>query len=316
MGRYLVTGGAGFIGSHLVEALARVGHEVLVLDDFSTGRRVNLAGASGSIEIRGGDVRDVGQVGDAARGAEGIFHLAAVNSVPRSFEDPEATFSTNIGGAEAVVAAARAMGVRRVVVASSSSVYGDSGPPVRREADPPAPLSPYAESKLAAERICLAAARDGGPEVVCLRYFNVYGPRQDPSSPYAAAIPRFVRCFLRGVRPQVFGDGEQTRDFTYVVDIVDGTLAAMSASGAPGRVINLGAAGRISVNRLVALIRGLVGSRLEADHGPPRPGEPRHSVADVALARAILGYEPAWTLTQGLRATVAWYRTRAEVTVP
>lgn len=314
MARYLVTGGAGFIGSHLVEALARAGHVVRVLDDFSTGNPGNLAGIRGTVEVHPGDVRDVDRIAEAAAGVDGVFHLAARNSVPRSFEDPEATFATNVGGTEAVVVAARAAGIRRIVLASSSSVYGDSGTAVRRESDPAVPLSPYGESKLLAEAVCLSAGAEGGPEAVCLRYFNVYGPRQDPASPYAAVIPRFITRVLRGEPVQVHGDGEQTRDFTYVADVVAGTVAAMTSPRAAGRVINLAAGGRVSVNRLAALVAEVVGGALRVEPAPPRRGEVRHSGADVTLARELLGYVPRWGLRDGLRATVAWHRERLGVT--
>ena len=314
MARYLVTGGAGFIGSHLVEALARAGHVVRVLDDFSTGSPENLAGIRGTVEVHPGDVRDVDRIAEAAAGVDGVFHLAARNSVPRSFEDPEATFATNVGGTEAVVVAARAAGIRRIVLASSSSVYGDSGTTVRRESDPTVPLSPYGESKLLAEAVCLSARAGGGPEGVCLRYFNVYGPRQDPASPYAAVIPRFITRLLQGEPVQVYGDGQQTRDFTYVADVVAGTVAAMTSPEAAGRVINLAAGGRISVNRLAELIAEVVGGTLRVEPAPPRRGEVRHSGADVTLARELLGYVPRWSLRDGLRATVAWHRERMEVT--
>jgi UDP-glucose 4-epimerase len=308
--RYLVTGGAGFIGSHLVEALIEAGHEVRVLDDFSNGRDENLGRLRDAVDVRRADIRDFEQVADAAAGADGIFHLAALGSVVRSFRAPDATFATNVGGARAVMRAAREVGVRRVVLASSSSVYGANGAGVRRETDAVAPLSPYAESKLAAERICLSDGAGGMPEAVCLRYFNVYGPRQDPASPYAAAIPRFITRLLRGEPLEVYGDGRQTRDFTYVADIVSGTIAAMTAPEAAGRVINLGAAKRTSVNRLISLIGELAGSRCEVHHAPSRPGEAKTSVADVTLARDLLGYEPRWTLAEGLRVTMAWHEER------
>lgn len=313
MRRYLVTGGAGFIGSHLVEALVFAGHDVAVLDDFSTGRPENLVAVPATVETVDGDVRDADAVADAASGSDGIFHLAALNSMVRSFEDPAATMSANVGGTEAVMDAARRVGVRRVVLASSSSVYGGSVSAVRRESHPAAPLSPYAESKLVAERLCLGAVADGGPEAVCLRYFNVYGPHQEPSSPYAAAIPRFVSSFLRDEPPEIYGDGEQTRDFTFVADVVAATAAAMVVPEAAGRVVNIGAGRGTSVNRLVQLIGDLVGGRPGVRRSPPRRGEVRHAVADVSLAERVLGYRPRWTLAHGLRPTIAWYRERQEV---
>lgn len=315
MTRYLVTGGAGFIGSHLVDALVHAGHEVRVLDDLSTGRLDNLNESRDGIEFLVGSVRDVDLVTRMAAGVRGIFHLAAIGSVPRSFADPAATFATNVAGTGSVIAAARAAGVRRMVLASSSSVYGAAGGRLRRETDATAPLSPYAESKLAAERICLTGGSEDGLEVVCLRYFNVYGPRQDPSSRYAAAIPRFISCFLRGAHPEIYGDGEQTRDFTYVGDVVEGTLAAMFCPRAANLVVNLGTGRSTSVNRLVALVRETMGCDLEVDHQPPRAGEVRRSVADITLARSLLGYEPAWALVDGLRATIQWHRHRARLEV-
>lgn len=316
MAAYLVTGGAGFIGSHVVQALARSGHTVRILDDLSNGRAENLSECTTDVELLEGNVRDADRVAAAARGTVGIFHLAALGSVPRSFEDPDGTFATNVDGTRAVMAAARAGGVRRVVCASSSSVYGAGHSEVHRESDPVAPLSPYAESKLAAERICLSEGAAGAPEAVCLRYFNVFGPRQDPSSPYAAVIPRFISRLMAARAPKIYGNGEQTRDFTYVADIVAGTMAAMGAPEARGRVLNLGAGRRTSVNRLAAVLCELLGADVESEHVAPRPGEARHSTADITLARRVLGYAPDWTLTQGLRATVAWHRDRSEVNVP
>lgn len=309
---YLVTGGAGFIGSHLVAALAGAGHVVRVLDDLSQGRIDNLLGCIRDVDVIEADVRDLDRVRHAARGVAGIFHLAALGSVPRSFDDPASTLAINIEGTRAVMEAARAERVGRVVFASSSSVYGKGGGPRRRETDPTVPLSPYAESKLAAERICLSREPGGEPEAVVLRYFNVFGPRQDHSSRYAAAIPRFIAGFASGSPPQVYGDGEQTRDFTYVGDVVAGTVAAMGVPQAAGRVANLGAGRATSVNGLVALIRELVGSKVEAAAGPARAGEVRHSVADLTLARRLLGYAPRWTLRDGLRATIAWHRKGSE----
>lgn len=306
MARYLVTGGAGFIGSHLVEALLRGGHEVAVLDNLFTGKIQNLNGSG--VELIEGDVTDPRLVWEAAAGVSGIFHLAALGSVPRSFEDPRATSAANVGGTKAVIAAARVSGVARVVLSSSSSVYGDNGTPVRRESHPPSPLSPYAESKLAAERLCLSSRADGGPEAVVLRYFNVYGPRQDPSSRYAAAIPRFVSRLIEGEPPQIYGDGEQTRDFTYVEDVVAGTLAAMLVPSAAGRVINVGSGRSTSVNQLVELLGEIVGGFLQPEYLPARPGEVRDSIADTSLACNLLGYRPKHSLTQGLQATVTWHR--------
>lgn len=312
MAHYLVTGGAGFIGSHLVDALVRAGNRVRVLDDLSTGRRENLDESYGKVEVVAGDIRDTACLGHAVRGVSGIFHLAALGSVPRSFEDPESTFAINVEGTRAVMTAARAEGVGRVVCASSSSVYGKNGGARRRESDVAAPLSPYAESKLAAERVCFVRGPGRVPGAVVLRYFNVFGPRQDHSSPYAAAIPRFIAGFASGAPPQVYGDGEQTRDFTYVDDVVAGTVAAMGTTGAAGRVVNLGAGWTTSVNRLVTVIRELVGSRLEAEYRPARAGEVRDSVADLTLVRRLLGYAPRWTLRDGLRATIAWHRKGSE----
>lgn len=312
MADYLVTGGAGFIGSHLVSALLGSGHAVRVLDDLSQGRLENLRDGARDAEVIEADVRDLDRVRYAARGVAGIFHLAALGSVPRSFDDPQSTLAINIEGTRTVMRAARAEGVGRVVCASSSSVYGKSGEPRRRESARAAPLSPYAESKLAAEHICLSGAPGAVPESVVLRYFNVFGPRQDHSSRYAAAIPRFIAGFASGVPPQIYGDGEQTRDFTFVGDVVAGTMSAMAAPAAAGRIVNLGAGRPVSVNRLVLLIRELVGSDLEAVKGPARAGEVRHSVADLAVARRLLGYAPRWTLRQGLRATIAWHRKGSE----
>lgn len=310
MSRYLVTGGAGFIGSHLTVALVRAGHQVRILDDLSTGNLANLHGVAS--EVLGGDVRDPVIAARAVDGMDGVFHLAALGSVSRSLKDPEATLSVNVGGTESVLTAARTARVARVVYASSSSVYGAAGGDRRCESDEPRPLSPYAQSKLAGEKICLAAAASFAPEVVCLRYFNVYGPRQDPSSQYAAAIPTFIARFLGGVPAVIYGDGRQTRDFTYVDDIVAGTMAAMTAPTASGRVLNIAAGGRITILDLVELIRDIVGSG-ETEHVAPRAGEPRHSAADISRAADVLGYRSRWSLTAGLRETVQWHLDPAEV---
>ena len=306
--KVLVTGGAGFIGSHVVERLLGEGHEVRVIDNLSTGRRSNLAAVANEIELAAGDIRELSELTVAARGCNAVIHLAAVPSVPRSIADPIATHTANANGTLNVLIAARDAGAGRVVFASSSSIYG-SGPELpKRESLRPLPISPYAVSKLAAENYCRSFYEVFGLETVALRYFNVFGPRQDPRSEYAAVIPKFIWAFRLGEPPVIFGDGEQSRDFTYVENAVEANMLALDAERVGGRVYNIACGERITLNRLASILRDQTGAEVLPLSGPPRPGEVRHSVADIELARNELGYEPRVALEEGLLRTVACSR--------
>ena len=300
--RALVTGGAGFIGSNLVHALVAAGHEVCVLDNFATGHRHNLACAD--VELIEGDLRSFERVSTATRGVEVVYHLGALPSVPRSIQDPLTSNAVNVEGTLNVVLAARDNGVRRVVFASSSSVYGDAPGMPRREDQPVAPLAPYAVAKLAAERYVLVAHRVFGLESVALRYFNVFGERQDPTSGYAAVIPKFIRMMLASERPTINGDGTASRDFTHVENVVQANLAAATAPEAGGRVINVAMNGSHTINGLVETLNDLMSTRLEPVYGEPRPGDVPESMADISLAQRILGYHPTVSFEEGLRRTI------------
>jgi UDP-glucose 4-epimerase len=299
----LVTGGAGFIGSNLVRTLLERGDRVRVLDNFSTGNRANLAGLD--VEIVEGELRSYERVHNAVRGIEVVFHLGALGSVPRSVQDPLTSSAVNVEGTLNVLLASRDVGVRRVVFSSSSSVYGSTGELPRTETMPLDPISPYGVAKLAAERYCVSFSRVyPGFESVVLRYFNVFGPRQSPFSEYAAVVPLFVTAIRTGQPVTIYGDGDQTRDFTFVENVVDATLRAGSAERASGRIINVAAGTPASVNELAETIGGILGKRVEREHRDPRPGDVRDSWADVSLAHEVLGYEPAVGLEEGLRRTV------------
>jgi UDP-glucose 4-epimerase len=300
----LVTGGAGFIGSHLVDALLAAGWRVRLLDDFSSGREANLAHLDGSAELLRGDLRDRALLERALAGVEVVFHQGAVPSVPRSVAEPERTHSVNATGTLGVLEASRAAGVRRVVFASSSSAYGDTPELPKVETMPPCPLSPYALQKYAGERYCQLYHRLYGLETVALRYFNVYGPRQNPDSEYAAVIPRFATACLAGRAPVVFGDGEQTRDFTFVADAVAANLLAADAPRAAGEVVNVAGGRRVSLNQLLAEIRDLTGAGVAPRHEPARAGDVRDSLADLGRARELLGYAPRVDLRTGLARTI------------
>ena len=300
----LVTGGAGFIGSNLVRALLARGDEVRVLDNFSTGYRRNLEPLD--VELVEGDLRSYERVATAVNGVEVVFHQGALPSVPRSIQDPLSSSAVNVEGTLNVLLAARDAGVRRVVFASSSSVYGDAPGMPRRESQPLAPLAPYAVSKLAAEQYCMVANRVFGLETVALRYFNVFGEYQDPLSGYAAVIPKFIRIMLDGERPTIFGDGETSRDFTHVENVVDANLAAATEPAAAGRVMNVAIGSSNTLNDLVRTLRRLLDVELEPDYAPPRPGDVPESLADVSLARELIGYEPSVTFEEGLERTIAW----------
>ena len=302
--RALVTGGAGFIGGHIVERLLLEGWEVRVLDDFSTGRAENLASVASQIELLKGDVRDVALVTRAVEGVEVVFHEAAVPSVPRSVEEPVRTNDVNVNGTLNVLEQARQAGVRRVVYAASSSAYGDTPTLPKIESMPANPMSPYALQKYVGEGYCRLYASLYGLETVALRYFNIYGPRQNPDSEYAAVIPRFLRACLRGESPHIYGDGEQTRDFTFVGDAVQANLLAADAKRASGHVMNVGGGARTSLNLLLETIRQITGTKLPAIHEPARAGDVRDSLAALDRARDLLGYVPGTSLRQGLERTL------------
>jgi UDP-glucose 4-epimerase len=308
MSLYLVTGGAGFIGSHIVRRLVADGHHVRVLDNLTSGHRENLAEVTSQVELVVGDICDPQTVARCVAGVEAVFHLAARASVPRSVEQPQPTHEVNATGTLNLLLAARDAGVRRFVYSASSSAYGDTPTLPKREEMPPMPLSPYAASKLAGEQYCLCCAHVYGLETVSLRYFNVFGPRQDPKSDYAAVIPAFVSRMLRGQRPIVFGDGEQTRDFCYVDNVVLANMLALKAEKLGGQVVNIACGERTTLNQIIAEINGLLGTDIEAEYADPRPGDVRHSLADLSTTRRVLGYEPQVMFAEGLRRSISWYR--------
>lgn len=302
----LVTGGAGFIGSHLVDALVAAGAAVRVLDNLVTGSRANLTHHGAAIDFLQGDLRELETCHAACRDIELIFHQAALGSVPRSLHDPAQSMAVNVGGTANLWAAARDAGVRRIVYASSSSVYGDSPRLPKREGEEGAVLSPYAMSKKMGEELAEIYGRCFAMQLVGLRYFNVYGPRQSPEGPYAAVIPRFFAACLEGRSPLIYGDGEQSRDFTFVADAVEANLLAAAAhTDACGRAYNVAAGHRSTVRQLAEDILSIVGRGGEIRYDPPRPGDVAHSLADLTAIRAALGYEPRYDLTSGLRETFA-----------
>jgi UDP-glucose 4-epimerase len=299
--KVLVTGGGGFIGSNLARALVERGDEVRVLDNFSTGNRANLAELASEVEIVEGELRSYERVHAATRGVEVVFHQGALPSVPRSVQDPLTTSAVNVEGTLNVLLAARDEGIRRVVFASSSSVYGNSGELPRVETQNPDPISPYGVSKLAAERYCVSFARVYPLETVALRYFNVFGPNQDPTSQYSAVVPRFITAIQDGQPVSIYGDGEQRRDFTYVANVVDANLLAAGADGVTGTVFNIATGRATTVNELAETIGTLLGRSVERDDQPERTGDVRDSWADVTRARELLGWEPRVGLDEGLR---------------
>jgi nucleoside-diphosphate-sugar epimerase len=313
MTSYLVTGGAGFIGSHLAEELVRRGERVRVVDNLITGTRGNLAHLPG-VDFLEGDLADLSVAHRAVQGVEIVLHQAAIPSVPRSVEDPITSNRANVDASLNLLVAARDAGVKRVVYAGSSSAYGDTPVLPKAESMPTAPLSPYALQKLVAEEYCRMFTRLYGLETVTTRYFNVFGPRQDPSSPYSGVISLFVSALCAGRPPSIHGDGEQTRDFTYVANVVDGVLRASSAPGVSGEVINIATGGRVSLNQLFRTIRDLLGVSVEPAYAAPRRGDVRDSRADIEKARRLLGYEPTVSFDEGLRKTIEWYRSTQVVT--
>jgi UDP-glucose 4-epimerase len=308
MTKYLVTGGAGFIGSHLATALCDRGDEVVVLDNLSTGRPENLEHLAGKIAFVEGDLLDGQRLSRALEGVDVVYHQAALASVPRSVAAPLDTHAACSTGTLHLLQAARAAGVRRVIYAGSSSAYGDQPYAAKRESDLPRPLSPYATAKLAGENYCRAFTATYGLETVVIRYFNVFGPRQDPNGEYSAVIPKFVTAMLKGERPTIFGDGQQSRDFTYIDNVVRGNLAASTAPAAVGEVINVACGQQFNLLQLVAAINGVLDASVEPIFAPRRSGDVRSSLADITLARNVLGYEPQVSFEEGLRRSIAYYR--------
>jgi nucleoside-diphosphate-sugar epimerase len=306
--RYLVTGGAGFIGSNIVDELVRRGHKVVVLDDLSAGKESNLADVRGKIDLRVGSITDLATVQSACNGADYVIHLAARTSVPRSVQNPIETNFVNIDGTLNVLVAARDAKVRRIVFAASSSAYGETPTLPKTEAMPADPISPYGITKYVGELYAKVFGRVYGLENACVRYFNVFGPRQDPSSQYSGVLSRFMLAVIEGQQPVVFGDGEQSRDFTFIENIVDETLRACEAQGASGLVFNGGTGARITLNQVLKLLEKISGKKIQAKYDPPRTGDIRDSQADISLAQKVLGYKPLVHFEEGLQRTWQWYK--------
>jgi UDP-N-acetylglucosamine/UDP-N-acetyl-alpha-D-glucosaminouronate 4-epimerase len=314
MSHYLVTGGAGFIGSHLTEELVRRGHRVRVADSLVTGKRSNLEHIHG-VEFLEGDLADLDFARKSADGCDFVLHQAAIPSVPRSVQDPITSNTANVDATLNVLVAARDAGVKRLVFAASSSAYGDTPTLPKHERMPTNPLSPYALQKVVGEQYLQMFTRLYGLETVSIRYFNVFGPRQDPSSPYSGVISVFATALLDSRSPRIYGDGEQTRDFTYVANVVDGVLRACEAPQASGEIINVATGGRISLNQLFYVMRDVVGGQVEPTYDEPRKGDVRDSQADISKAKALLAYQPSVSFEEGISRTIEWYRsTRATAT--
>ncbi len=310
MSRFLVTGGAGFIGSHLVEALLQRGHEVRVLDNLSTGRRSNIDSFLSQIEFIEGDMADANVCQRAMHGIEYVLHQAAIPSVARSVEDPVGTTQNNVIGTVNLLWAAVQCGVKRFVQAGSSSAYGDQPVEVKIETLKPQPLSPYAVAKLTQEQMGLAFSRSFSLSTMTLRYFNIFGPRQDPNSPYSAVIPLFTKALLEGKRPVIHGDGGQSRDFTYIHNVVEANLKAALTQEGAGETVNIACGTTHSVLDLLQRIASLLGVEANPEFLPPRTGDVRHSLASIEKAKALIGYEPVVSFDEGLRRTVAWFQTQ------
>lgn len=305
---YLVTGGAGFIGAHITEKCLLNGHNVRVLDNLSTGRKQNLDALKGDMEFIEGDIRNMDDLRKAMSGIDMVFHQAALPSVPRSIEEPRACHESNITGTLNVLLAARRAGVKRVIYAGSSSAYGDTPVLPKKEDMKPSPLSPYALAKLTGEYYCQVFSSVYQLETITLRYFNVFGPRQNPESQYAAVIPKFIQAVQENKSPVVYGDGEQTRDFTYVGNVAAANILAAQAEKTSGEVVNVATHTQISLNQLLTTIEELSGRTVQPRYEPPRPGDVRHSFADISRARQFLGYEPAIDFEEGLRLTMEWLK--------
>ena len=311
MASFLVTGGAGFVGSHLVEELLHRGEQVRILDNFSTSKRENIETFLDNVELIEGDIRSYHTVREAVDGMEIIYHQGALPSVPRSVKDPLTTNEVNVAGTLNVLDAGRDAGVKRVVFASSSSVYGANQEIPKREEMLPMPISPYAVSKLTGEKYCEVFSHIYGLETVALRYFNVFGPRQDPQSSYSAFIPRFIVGIAEGRELTIYGDGSHSRDFTYVSNVVAANLKAAVAEGVSGQVFNVACGSKLTLNDAVEIIRRALGTEGHVKHGPPAPGDVPHSLADITRAREKLGYEPLVPAEEGLRRAVQWFRKEA-----
>ena len=310
---YLVTGGAGFVGSSITAALVERGEQVRVADDFSTGRRENVAEFETQIELLQGDLAELDFARRAVDGVDYVIHQAAIPSVPRSVADPLGNNRAGVIATLNLLLAARDAGVRRMTYASSSSIYGEARDRVAKREDMlPAPLSPYGVSKLAAEQYCMSFYTVYGFEAVALRYFNVFGPRQDPKSEYAAVIPRFIISLLRGESPTIYGDGEQTRDFTFVGNVVSANLHALEHPNAPGQIFNIAMGEMNSLNQLAEALQDLTGVDIAPQYTEPRPGDIRHSFADVSKAREVLQFKPQISVVEGLRATINWCRAQSD----
>jgi len=310
---YLVTGGAGFIGSHVVDALVNQGHAVRVVDNFSTGYRENLAHVADKIDLHEISITDRDALAEAMQGVDYVFHIAALPSVPRSVADPIGSNDNNVNGTLNVLVTARDAGVKRVVYSGSSSAYGNITAEYKSEDMTPQPLSPYAVAKLAAEQYCQVFTTVYGLETVTVRYFNVFGPRQDPGSAYAAVIPKFIAAMLDDAQPTVEGDGLQTRDFTYIDNVVHGNLLACHTPGVAGEVFNIACGGQINLLDMIAILNRLLDKDIQPRHTDPRPGDVRHSRAAIDKARRLLGYEPVISFEDGLARTLAWYESTLAV---
>jgi nucleoside-diphosphate-sugar epimerase len=309
MANILVTGGAGFIGSHLTTRFVEMGHHVRVMDDFSTGHRANIAHVMNKVDLHESDLRKLEDCMAACEGIDFVFHQGAIPSVPKSVDNPQASHDANVNGTFNVLRAAVHHKVKRVVYAASSSAYGDTEESPKHEGIKPTPLSPYAVQKYAGENYCRAFFECYGLETLSMRYFNVFGARQDPKSQYAAAIPAFVTAILRDEPPTIFGDGEQTRDFTYIDNVVEGNILAMKVDRMQGQVVNVACGGQISVNQVIAAINKVLGKDVKPNHVDRRPGDVRHSCAAIGLAKELLGYEPIVDFEEGLRRAIDYYKT-------
>ncbi len=311
MANYLVTGGAGFIGSHIADTLVKRGDAVRVLDNLTTGKKENLASILTRIEFVEGDIRDAATCARAVKGMDCVFHEAALASVSRSVEDPLLNNAINVTGTLNMLLAAREAGVKSFVLASSSAVYGDDQTMPKVEGREGKLLSPYAVSKLVDEKYAQAFHAPHGMNAVALRYFNVFGPRQDPFSQYSAVIPLFITKILRGERPVIYGDGKQSRDFIFVESVVQANLAASESAAAAGEALNVASGVGMSVNGLLDAVNEVLGTKVEAVHAEPRPGDVRHSTADISKARRLMGFAPGMSFKDGLKETVAWYKKRS-----
>jgi UDP-glucose 4-epimerase len=314
--RYLITGGSGFIGSNIAHELVKRGEEVRILDNFSTGRQINLAGIEQAIEVIEGDIRDFWTVREAVEGVDCVLHQAALPSVPRSIKNPLTSNNVNITGTVNLLEASKQAGVRRFVFASSSSIYGDTPTLPKREDMMPDPLSPYAVTKLAGEKYCKVFFELYGIETVALRYFNIFGPRQDPKSEYAAVIPKFINALLTGKSPIIFGDGEQSRDFTYIANAVEANILAATSDNAAGKFFNIAVGGQYTLNELMKMLQKIIGTDIGPIYDPPRRGDIVHSYADISRASQDMNFQPKIDFPSGLKKTVEWFAEQSHSQTP